>query len=313
MPTYQTTPYISWTFPDQAISMNRKGVQPLKATTLPRQDMIVGSAQYGWAEDARKMVLAGLETNRVKDEGMRGLRNTTARSQAHDRPSTLSQTRINGKFEHPSYQYTQTPSGMRGGTGLLTKEGRAWAKRRLQQRIGELNAIESQDYSAGPPTKITILPGTVEADQALARLYNYISSAATTNPALPDIANKLIVALLRAAPSMDGRKLSQYDSDINHILTLVRNNLIGMDEAEANPEDYYIQYAVKKELERAKDVVKQIANIQRQAIPDRVKEQNFRALADEVLRTGVPPVKEKPRNPLVDESYWEGEGEEEEA
>jgi len=307
MPTYQTTPFISWTFPDQAISMNRKGVQPLKATDLPRQDMIVGSASYGWAEDARRMALARLETNRVKDEGMRGLRNTTARSQAFDRPSTLSQTRINGKFMAPSYEYTQTPSGMRGGTGLITKEGRAWAKRKLQQRIAELNAIESQNYAAGPPTKITILPETVEADQALARLYNYISSAATTNPALPDIANKLIVALVKAAPAMDGRKLSQYGEDISHIIVLVRNNIIGMDEAGVEPEDFYIQSAVLKELERAQDVVKQIAIIQRQAIPDRVKTQNFQALADEVFRRGVPQIRRVAADDVGEDVGWADE------
>jgi len=286
MPTYQTTPYISWTFPDQAIAMNIKGVQPLKATTLPSQGMVTGNAKYGWAEDARKKVLDGLETNRTKDKGMRGLINTTARTQAFDRPSTLSQTRINGKFEHPSYEYTQTPSGLRGGTGLLTKEGRAWAKRKLQQRVMELNAIDSQNYSAGPPPKVTILPQTVQADQLMAKIYTSISSGNTQNTSLPEYGNQLVVAILTAAPSLDGPKLSQYSSDVDELVRLVRSALQGLDEQGFGDEaDQFNLKALRKELRRVQTAIKRIAVIQKQAVPERVKLDNLQRLATELLST----------------------------
>lgn len=307
MPTYQTTPYISWTFPDQAIAMNIKGVKPLQPVDLPNQNMVFGGQKYGWAEDARRMALARLETNRTKDLGMRGLINTTERSQAHSRPAHLSQTRINGKFMDPSYQYTQTPSGLRGGTGLITKEGRAWAKRKLQQRVQELNAIDSQDYSRGPPNRITILPQTVESDQLIAKIYNIVSAAATFNTSLPDYANRLVVAILRAAPYMDGAKLSQYETDVHHIIRLANQNMVGMDEAGFNEEDQYILAATKKELQRAEKIIKKIAVIQKQSLPDRVKIENFQRLADEVLREQTPaPIS---RNPFVDEEdMWEEQG-----
>lgn len=224
MPTYQTTPYISWTFPDQAIAMNRKGVQPLQSTPLPSQSMEVGGQKYGWAEDARKMALARLETNRTKDKGMRGLINTTERSQAFDRPAHLSQTRINGKFMDPSYQFTQTPSGLRGGTGLLTKEGRAWAKRKLQQRVQELNAIDSQNYSAGPPSKIVILPELYKVDTNIAKLLNRVYSG-TYNVDILEALDDLVVSILSASSSMTAPDVSRYTNALNPLAESVERTL----------------------------------------------------------------------------------------
>jgi len=311
MPTYQTTPYIPWTFPDQAIAMNRKGVRPLVKVPDPKdEDVLLGEPKYGWAEAARQQALARLETNRTKDKGMRGLINTTERSQAYDRPAHLSQTRINGKFMDPSYEYTQTAGGLRGGTGLLTKEGRAWAKRRLQQRIQELDAIESQDYSRGPPTRITILPQTASADQLLAQLYNLISSA-VVNSSLPEVANKLIIAILNSAVSIDGRKLSQYQADLGHIELLLRANLTNIDDLSSIDELSYstaeeeklILEATLKEIDRAQSVVEEIANIQKQDIPDVLKERAYRTMADEVLRRGVPTIRNI-SGPRVIEEEW---------
>jgi hypothetical protein len=208
MPTYQTTPYIAWTFPDQAIRMNKKGVQPLKPVDLPNQDMLLG-AEDPWAKRSREMVLQGLHTNRVKEQGMLFHRNTTDRTQAFDRPAHLSQTRINGKFMDPSYMFTQTPSGLRGGTGLITPEGRAWGKRQLQNRVKELNAIDSGDYSAGPPARVNLDPKLDYLDAALSQFLDQWEAGAFPG-SLVDTANRVVNELFKVGAVITPSKLAQY-------------------------------------------------------------------------------------------------------
>jgi len=208
MPTYQTTPYISWTFPDQAIRMNRKGVQPLKPVDLPNQDRLVG-ASSPWDAKTREMALQRLHTNRVKEQGMLFKRNTTERTQAFDRPAHLSQCRINGKFMPPSYEYSQTAGGLRGGTGLITPEGRAWGKQQLMNRIKELDQIDSEDYSAGAPPRTNLDPKLDYIDAAFSMFLDQWETGAFPG-SLVDAANRCVQELYKVGATISPSKLAQY-------------------------------------------------------------------------------------------------------
>lgn len=208
MPTYQTTPYISWTFPDQAIRMNKVGFQPLKEVALPQQDRLVGGRDP-WAEKTREMALQRLHTNRVKEKGMLFQANTTDRTQAFDRPAHLSQCRINGKFMAPAYEYDVTPGGLRGGTGLITPEGRAWGKQQLKNRIAQLNAIDSGDFSAGPPARVDLDPKLDFLDAAFSQFLDQWEAGAIPG-SLVESANKLVLELFKVGATITPSKLAQY-------------------------------------------------------------------------------------------------------
>lgn len=208
MPTYQTTPYISWTFPDQAIRMNKVGFQPLKPVDLPQQDMLIGGKDP-WAEKTREMALQRLHTNRVKEEGMLFKRNTTERTQAFDRPAHLSQTRINGKFMEPSYEFSQTAGGLRGGTGLITPEGRAWGKKQLLNRIQQLDAIDSGDYSRGRPERTNLDPKLDYLDAAFSQFLDQWEAGALPG-SLVEQANKCVQELVKVGATITASKLASY-------------------------------------------------------------------------------------------------------
>ena len=208
MPTYQTTPYISWTFPDEAIRMNKKGFQPLKPVDLPQQDRLVG-AKSPFADSMREMALAALHTNRVKEQGMLFHRNTTERTQAFDRPAHLSQTRINGKFMAPSYEFSQTAGGLRGGTGLITPEGRAWGKQQLMNRIKELDQIDSGDYYEGPPPRTNLDPKLDALDSAFSQFLDQWEAGAIPG-SLVEQANRTVGELYKVGAVITPSKLAQY-------------------------------------------------------------------------------------------------------
>lgn len=208
MPTYQTTPYIPWTFPDQAVAMNRKGVHPLQAQVLPQQDMVVG-ARDPWAEKTREMALARLKTNRTKEQGMLFHTNTTDRSQRYDNNASQSQSHINGKFMAPSYEFAQTAGGLRGGTGLLTPEGRAWGKQQLLNRIQQLDAIDSGDYSAGPTPRTNLDPKLDYLDSAFSLFLDQWEAGAFPG-SLVDAANRTVSELLKVGATITPSKLAQY-------------------------------------------------------------------------------------------------------
>lgn len=208
MPTYQTTPYISWTFPDQAIRMNKVGFRPLKPVDLPQQEMVIGD-KTEWDSRMREMALQALHTNRVKEQGMLFKRNTTDRTQAFERPAHLSQTRINGKFMPPSYEYTQTAGGLRGGTGLITPEGRAWGKQQLLNRIQQLNAIDSGDYSQGPTPRTDLDPKLDYLDAAFSQFLDQWEAGAIPG-SLVESANKCVTELFKVGSTISPSKLSQY-------------------------------------------------------------------------------------------------------
>jgi hypothetical protein len=135
--------------------------------------------------------------------------NTTDRTQAFDRPAHLSQCRINGKFMAPSYEFSQTAGGLRGGTGLITPEGRAWGKQQLLNRIKELDQIESGDYSAGPPPRTNLDPKLDYIDAAFSQFLDQWEAGALPGSTV-EAANKCVQELFKVGATISPSKLSQY-------------------------------------------------------------------------------------------------------
>jgi len=203
---------MTWTFPDQAIHMNRHGHGFFEVPT-PHQDMVVGSGPEGtkhFRDLAIAEARARMRNTKLAEEGFLGLRNTTARSQRYDRPASRSDV-PNGVF--PGFPYVSAAGFLRGGTGAITKEGREWVHKRLAQRIAELNAIDAQDYSRGPPQRIEVTPQFTELDTMLTQFLDQFE-AGTFTSGLTDQAFRLQQALVKAGASLTPEKIAEVMSII---------------------------------------------------------------------------------------------------
>jgi hypothetical protein len=109
----------------------------------------------------------------------------------------------------PSYEYTQTAGGLRGGTGLITPEGRAWGKQQLLNRIQELNAIDSGDYSAGAPKPVNLDPKLDYIDAAFSTFLDQWETGAFPG-SLVEAANRCVQELFRVGATISPSKLAQY-------------------------------------------------------------------------------------------------------
>ena len=152
--TFQTSPYMPWTFPDEAIKMNKLGVHSMRPTYVKPFEGNVGSLT-SWYDDARKEALERVQNTQRAKQGMEGHLNTTARSQRYERPASRSAV-PNGVF--PGMEYV-TSAGLRGGV-ITSKEGQEWLATRLQQRREEYAAISSGNFSRGAPKEIPVSPYT---------------------------------------------------------------------------------------------------------------------------------------------------------
>lgn len=113
MPTLQTTPWIDWTFPDQAYARNKVGYVWGHAQEFPEVNKEVGAANPFDAHD-KAVALERIRNNNRKMLGQMGVLNTTERSQRYDNNASQSASHINARFE--TYQ-SQTAGGLRGGAG----------------------------------------------------------------------------------------------------------------------------------------------------------------------------------------------------
>ena len=210
MPTLQTTPWIDWTFPDQAYARNKTGYVWGPAQEMPPLDAETGSGNPFDAHD-KAVCLERLRVNKRKDLGRLGVLNTTERSQRYDNNASQSQSHINGKFMDPSYEYSQTAGGLRGGTQyyFYSKEGQEVLHKLRDRRISELNANDTRDFSAGPPKRIEVSPSTDEIDAALSKVLDQFESGAFPNSIVDDM-NKLQNALVRIGATITSNKLAQY-------------------------------------------------------------------------------------------------------
>jgi hypothetical protein len=280
MPTLQTTPYIAWTFPDQAYHMNKYGIGRMASVPIPTQDVEGGAdaTKAHFDDHARAVAIARLQTNKNKELGMLGLRNTTERSQRHNRPASQS-SRPNGKFMPPSYEYTQTPSGLRGGTGAITKEGRAYVIRRLKERIAELDAIESSNYDSGPPPRMEFLPQFNELDTTLQSLLDSLATAAISNSML-EVASKVQTAMVRAGLQLTEQDVSKY---VQIVQNMKRGclSLLSDKSAALAAEKKRIIKALQRSLERMDTILEAI--MKTIGLPEDVRSKSLATLQSQVF------------------------------
>ena len=192
--------------------MNRHGHGFFEVPT-PHQEMEVGQGPEGtkhFRDFAVAQALARVHNSKLKEQGFLGLRNTTERSQRYDRPASRSDVH-NGVF--PGFPYVSSAGFLRGGTGAITKEGREYVAKRLAQRIAELNAIDSQDYSAGPPQRIDVAPQFTELDTILTQFLDQFESGTFTS-SLTDQAFRLQQSLVKAGAVLTPEKIAEVMSII---------------------------------------------------------------------------------------------------
>ncbi len=253
MPTYQTTPMGKWKFPDQAFRMNQKGygyagVGHTKTRPVPE----MGPAAF-YAEHERQSALDRLKNNKSKMLGMLGVKDTTERSQRYKNGASLSMSKQNGVFPNDEYNYP--PGGLRGGMNRVCatggfemgggamvggtqkffyfEEGQKWLENWKQRRINELNAIQKDDFSAGPPQRIQVAPAYNDLDSILAKVLDQFEAGAFSN-ALVDDMNKLQGAFLKMGDSITSQKLAQYMRVVGDIQRQAQR-------ITADPEEYVAQ------------------------------------------------------------------------
>lgn len=227
MPTYQTSSMYPVIFPDQANAMNFFGVGPMKPAHLPSlQELSVESFPHStWKKEADEKVRAQLKSNKLKESGMLGMRNTTARSQRYERPASRSAVQ-NGVF--PGHEYL-TSAGLRGGV-ITSPEGREWLRKRLHNRIVEYDAIAKGDFSQGPPPAIDLRPKFTMLDSLFQQVFDQFSTGVFSS-GLIDTMSRLLNAYLDAGPTFDANELGPYAESIQKLTEAIRSYEGEADEA----------------------------------------------------------------------------------
>ena len=222
MPTYQTTPYEPWVFPDEAYHMNRKGMQPLKPAPLKNSfELLPGGgseAQTLFADHATRMVHERLRVNKKKEEGMLGHGKMNERSQRYVRPASRSAV-PNGVFHGSPMEYV-TSAGLRGGV-ITTKEGQEWLAKRLKQRAQEYEERSTGNFSAGPPSKIDVSPYN-DVDTLLQAAFTSFTSG-TFSSGLNDTLNRLLQAFIKVGATITPSQLTNYAQAIGKMIETTRS------------------------------------------------------------------------------------------
>ena len=215
--TFQTSPYMQWIFPDQAIRMNRLGVHSMRPTHISPFDANVGQAS-SWYDDARKEAMARVENTRKAKQGMEGHLNTTERSQRYERPASRSAV-PNGVFEGSTMEYL-TSAGLRGGV-ITTKEGQEWLAKRLKQRKEEFEAIRTGNFSRGPPSRIPVSPYT-DVDSLLRQIFTAFGTGSFTS-STADALNKLLEGFLKIGAVIEPTQLGNYARAVQKLAETIRS------------------------------------------------------------------------------------------
>lgn len=214
--TYQTSPYMPWIFPDEAIRMNRLGVHPMRPHYVAPMDADIGQASP-WADEARQVALNRVYNTQQAKLGMEGKANTTARSQRYERPMSRSAV-PNGVFHGSPMEYV-TSGGLRGGV-ITTKEGQEWLQRRLQQRIGEYDAISSGNFSKGPPRELPVSP-YIEIDSLLSQIFSAFGTGSFTS-STADALNRLLQGFIKIGSVIEPSQLGNYARAVQKLTETIR-------------------------------------------------------------------------------------------
>jgi hypothetical protein len=207
---------MQWIFPDEAIRMNRIGVQPMRPNYVAPMDADIGQASY-WVDEARQVALNRVENTRKAKLGMEGKANTTERSQRYERPASRSAV-PNGIFHGSPMEYV-TSGGLRGGV-ITTKEGQEWLAKRLQQRIAEYDAISTGNFSRGPPRELVTSP-YLEVDSLLSQIFSAFGTGSFTG-STADALNKLLQAIIRIGAVIEPSQLGNYARAVQKLAETIR-------------------------------------------------------------------------------------------
>jgi len=214
--TFQSAPYYPWIFPDEAFHLNRavKGFAP---NVVKPFNGVYGEPS-SWAAEARQQVLDKISNTKRSLAGMEGKINVTARSQRQSRPASRYEYK-NGVFEGSPMKYITSGNAFRGGV-ITTNEGKQWVKERIKQRIGELDAIATGNYSRGPPSEI-VLSSVTEIDSLLSQIFSAFGSGSFTS-SVNTALTSLISALLKNGSSLSASQVGDYSRAIQKLIETTR-------------------------------------------------------------------------------------------
>jgi len=263
MPTYQTSPNYNWIFPDRAVALNTKGVGILKPVRIPNQDIMTSfdSTHATWREQAHKEALDRVRNTKRAEQGMLGKLKMNARSQRPFRPASRSAV-PNGVFHGSPMEYV-TSAGLRGGV-ITSKEGQEWVQKRLNNRIVELDAIGTRDFSEGPPPAISLLPQFSILDLALQNVFDAFSSSKFDSSTVSDL-EKLQSEFLKVGSTITGDQLATYADAFEKLSETItpyygqsRSGILGLDANTQHEYSRILKY-IRKVLDNMDYFIQEIA------------------------------------------------------
>lgn len=215
------------------------------------------SASEHFRKNAVAEALARVRNTSMAKAGMLGMRNTTERSQRYERPASQSAVQ-NGRFYAPGYEYAADAGEKRGGTGLITKDGRAWVHKALQERVKQLEAISTGAFLS-KPGPIEVTPNTDGIDAAIQPLVdslqmNYISSF------LPSMAQQVQAAILRAGATIRETDLVRIYQVVLNAQQSIRSLKSSRREGPVPSEQNKILNIVDASLNRSEQILKELSN-----------------------------------------------------
>jgi hypothetical protein len=213
MPTFQTTPLLRWTFPDEAYNMNYRH-REMAPPSIPSLDAVPGM-ESPFAAHERQVVFDRINNTSRAKKGMEGKLNTTARSQRYDRQASRSAV-SNGVFRGSPMEYV-TSGGLRGGV-ITTKEGQEWLAKTLKQRAEEYGALASGSTKTFPKIEASSTP---DVDALFTTIFSAFNAGSFTN-AVAENMNKLLQALLRVGSTIREEKVAEYARLVQQLIVTIR-------------------------------------------------------------------------------------------
>jgi len=213
MPTFQTTPLLRWTFPDEAYNMNYRH-REMAPPSIPFLDAVPGM-ESPFAAHERQMALDKVNNTLRAKKGMEGKLNTTERSQRYERPASRSAV-PNGVFMGSPMEYV-TSGGLRGGV-ITTKEGQEWLAKTLKQRAEEYGALASGSTKTFPRIEASTTP---DVDALFTTIFSAFNAGSFTSSVAENM-NKLLQALLRVGSTIDSQKVAEYARLVQQLIITIR-------------------------------------------------------------------------------------------
>jgi len=277
MPTFQTTPLLRWTFPDEAYNMNYRH-REMAPPSIPSLDAVPG-IESPFAEHERQMALDRVKNTSRAKKGMEGKLNTTVRSQRYERPASRSAV-PNGVFMGSPMEYV-TSGGLRGGV-ITTKEGQEWLAKTLKQRAEEYGALASGSTKTFPKIEVSSTP---DVDALFTTIFSAFNAGSFTNSVSENM-NKLLQALLRVGSTISEEKVAEYARLVQQLIVTIRGyrgETFGVKDQEYSPSEERLRLIenLQNTLKLIESVIREIARTIRE--PQSSREQVMSTLSSRLL------------------------------